>query len=180
MGRVILNAPKLLSAFQVGRSRTGALGITRPTTRPGGRVPIAYRLEPSDFALRFLCNIYPMKILPRIVMFAGLPLALSAAQPWQEVIVPSVAEAAAAFPSPPKEYGAITWATGSVDVGPRGPASSDDRRHGVAASREAAAPCPATRAFSDPQTPARALSRRMPRATDTREQNRGRPRCAVV
>jgi hypothetical protein len=53
-----------------------------------------------------------MKILPRIVMFAGLPLALSAAQPWQEVIVPSVAEAAAAFPSPPKEYGAITWATG--------------------------------------------------------------------
>ena len=54
-----------------------------------------------------------MKIPSRlVVLFAGLPLALSAAQSWQEVIVPSVAEAAAAFPSPPKEYGAIHWATG--------------------------------------------------------------------
>mgnify|MGYP001546460907 FL=1 len=41
-----------------------------------------------------------------------LPFVLSAAQPWQEIALPTVAEAAAAFPSPPKEYGAIHWATG--------------------------------------------------------------------
>ena len=37
---------------------------------------------------------------------------LRAAQPWQEVTVPTVAEAAASFANPPKEYGAIHWATG--------------------------------------------------------------------
>jgi hypothetical protein len=39
-----------------------------------------------------------------------LPVSLEAAQPWQEVTQPSVAEAAAAFPKPPREYGAISWA----------------------------------------------------------------------
>ncbi len=43
---------------------------------------------------------------------ATLPIVLSAAQPWQEIAMPTVAEAAAAFPTPPKEYGAIHWATG--------------------------------------------------------------------
>ena len=37
---------------------------------------------------------------------------LHAAQPWQEVTMPTVAEAAASFSNPPKEYGAIHWATG--------------------------------------------------------------------
>lgn len=34
----------------------------------------------------------------------------SAVQPWRQVTVPTVAEAAAAFPQPPTEYGAIHWA----------------------------------------------------------------------
>lgn len=33
-----------------------------------------------------------------------------AAEPWQQVVVPPVAEVAAAFRNPPKEYGAIHWA----------------------------------------------------------------------
>jgi hypothetical protein len=41
---------------------------------------------------------------------ALFPLLARAAQPWQTVTVPSVAEAAAAFPAPPKEYRAIHWA----------------------------------------------------------------------
>ncbi|HWA10561.1 MAG TPA: glycosyl hydrolase [Opitutaceae bacterium] len=47
-----------------------------------------------------------------ILLATGLAPALSAAQFWQEVTMPTVAEAAAAFPQPPKEYAAIHWATG--------------------------------------------------------------------
>src|SRR5471032_1072644 len=43
-------------------------------------------------------------------LFAVAPV--RAAQPWQEVTMPTVAEAAASFANPPKEYGAIHWATG--------------------------------------------------------------------
>jgi len=51
-----------------------------------------------------------MKIPPRWILLLSLPVSLEAAQPWQEVTQPSVAEAAAAFPKPPREYGAISWA----------------------------------------------------------------------
>ena len=50
---------------------------------------------------------------PLVAMIAVFAVAsLRAAQPWQEVTVPTVAEAAASFANPPKEYGAIHWATG--------------------------------------------------------------------
>ena len=47
-----------------------------------------------------------------IVATLALPAValLHAAQPWREITVPTVAEAAAAFPQPPMEYGAIHWA----------------------------------------------------------------------
>src|SRR5471032_2212461 len=48
-----------------------------------------------------------------VTLFAASAVAtLHAASPWQEVTMPTVAQAAAAFPNPPKEYGAIHWATG--------------------------------------------------------------------
>jgi hypothetical protein len=48
-----------------------------------------------------------------IILFAlllCLTLPLPAAQEWREITMPTVAEAAASFPAPPKEYGAIHWA----------------------------------------------------------------------
>jgi hypothetical protein len=51
-----------------------------------------------------------LKTLSRLFLLACLPLQLWAAQPWREITVPTVAEAAAAFPRPPKEYSAIHWA----------------------------------------------------------------------
>jgi hypothetical protein len=51
-----------------------------------------------------------MKTLFRFVLLAGLSLPLHAGQPWREITVPTVAEAAAAFPQPPREYGVIHWA----------------------------------------------------------------------
>jgi alpha-L-rhamnosidase len=45
-------------------------------------------------------------------LLAGLSLPLRAAQPWQQITMPTVAEAAATFPNPPLEYGAIHWALG--------------------------------------------------------------------
>ena len=53
---------------------------------------------------------------PRIIslspflLLACLSLPLYAAQPWREVTMPTVAEAAASFAKPPKEYSAIYWA----------------------------------------------------------------------
>jgi hypothetical protein len=49
------------------------------------------------------------KLLP-CVLLGIFPLAATAAQPWQEITVPTVAQAAAAFPRPPMEYRAIHWA----------------------------------------------------------------------
>jgi hypothetical protein len=46
----------------------------------------------------------------QIVLLACLSLPLHAAQPWREVTVPTVAEAATSFAQPPKEYSAIHWA----------------------------------------------------------------------
>ena len=51
-----------------------------------------------------------MKMAFRIALLSLFPLAAQAAQPWQEVTMPTVAEAAAAFPKPPMEYRAIHWA----------------------------------------------------------------------
>jgi len=53
-----------------------------------------------------------MKTLSQFALLAFLSLQLRAAQPWQEVTMPTVAEAAASFANPPKEYGAIHWALG--------------------------------------------------------------------
>jgi hypothetical protein len=48
---------------------------------------------------------------PLIATLALLAIApLHAAQPWREITVPTIAEAAAAFPQPPMEYSAIHWA----------------------------------------------------------------------
>jgi hypothetical protein len=51
-----------------------------------------------------------MKTLLRSVLLSALPLFLNAAQPWREITVPTVAEAAANFATPPREYGTIHWA----------------------------------------------------------------------
>src|SRR5665213_783785 len=51
-----------------------------------------------------------MQNLSRWTALALLALPLEAAQPWREITLPTVAEAAAAFPAPPHEYGAIFWA----------------------------------------------------------------------
>ena len=50
-----------------------------------------------------------MKSPLRWALLALLPLPFSAAPAWQEVTMPTVAEAAAAFPKPPREFGAIDW-----------------------------------------------------------------------
>lgn len=51
-----------------------------------------------------------MKTLSCSVLLISLSLAAGAAEPWKEITVPTVAEAAAAFPKPPSETGAIHWA----------------------------------------------------------------------
>jgi hypothetical protein len=51
-----------------------------------------------------------MKNLSRFVLLSCLTLPLHAAQPWQEITVPTVAEAAVSFAKPPPEYSAIHWA----------------------------------------------------------------------
>ncbi len=51
-----------------------------------------------------------MKTLSNSVILVCLTLTLHAAQPWREIVVPTVAEAATAFRQPPTEYGAIHWA----------------------------------------------------------------------
>ena len=48
--------------------------------------------------------------LSQLALLAGLSLPLRAADPWRGVTMPTVAEAAASFAQPPKEYGAIHWA----------------------------------------------------------------------
>ena len=50
-----------------------------------------------------------MKMLTRLASLLALPFILKAAQPWQEIMMPTVAEAAVAFPQPPNEYRAIHW-----------------------------------------------------------------------
>ncbi len=51
-----------------------------------------------------------MKKLTLCALMCLFPLLASAAPPWQEVTVPSVAEAAQSFASPPRQFGAIHWA----------------------------------------------------------------------
>src|SRR5436853_638244 len=53
---------------------------------------------------------HPMKNIYRWLVLGLFPLAATAAQPWHEVTVPTVAEAAASFPKPPMDYRAIHWA----------------------------------------------------------------------
>ena len=53
-----------------------------------------------------------MKTISVWTLLGLIPLALGAAQPWQEVSNPTVGDLAAGFSNPPKEYGAIHWATG--------------------------------------------------------------------
>ena len=43
-------------------------------------------------------------------LFACFPAAANAGQQWQEITLPTVAEAAKSFANPPREYGAIHWA----------------------------------------------------------------------
>ena len=52
----------------------------------------------------------PMKTLSQFALLACLSLPLHAAQPYREITMPTVAEAAASFAQPPREYGAIHWA----------------------------------------------------------------------
>ena len=51
-----------------------------------------------------------MRMLLCLGLLVALPFAVHAAQPWREVTLPTVAEAAASFNRPPREYGAIHWA----------------------------------------------------------------------
>jgi hypothetical protein len=69
-----------------------------PGMNPPQNVPVA---APSRLAV---------KILFGLVMLASFSPLLRAGQPWREVTVPTVAEAAASFAQPPMEYRAIHWA----------------------------------------------------------------------
>ncbi|MGD1086774.1 MAG: glycosyl hydrolase [Verrucomicrobiota bacterium] len=51
-----------------------------------------------------------MKSLAPLALLAGLSLPVQAAQPYRQITVPTIAEAAAVFPKPPPEYSAIHWA----------------------------------------------------------------------
>jgi hypothetical protein len=53
-----------------------------------------------------------MRVLLGFALLACFSPRLGAAQPWQEIAMPTVAQAAALFANPPKEYGAIYWALG--------------------------------------------------------------------
>ncbi len=50
------------------------------------------------------------KSFAKLIVGFGLSLSVFAAQPFQEITTPTVADAAAAFAQPPKEYSAIHWA----------------------------------------------------------------------
>jgi hypothetical protein len=50
------------------------------------------------------------RALPLGSLWVCLALQSRAVQAWREITVPTVAQAAAAFPAPPREYGAIHWA----------------------------------------------------------------------
>jgi hypothetical protein len=50
------------------------------------------------------------KLIHPIALICLCPLVCSAAQPWQEITMPTVAEAAQTFADPPRQYGAIHWA----------------------------------------------------------------------
>jgi len=51
-----------------------------------------------------------MKNTCRMLLLAVCAAGLLAQRPWQQITVPSLNEAAAAFRTPPREYGAIHWA----------------------------------------------------------------------
>jgi hypothetical protein len=51
-----------------------------------------------------------MRVFLRCALLIWLPLVADAVQAWREVTMPTVAEAAASFAQPPREYGAIHWA----------------------------------------------------------------------
>ena len=53
---------------------------------------------------------FKMKILSRLVLLAWIAPRLYGAQPYREITMPTVAEAAATFVQPQKEYSAIHWA----------------------------------------------------------------------
>jgi alpha-L-rhamnosidase len=59
--------------------------------------------------MRVLNSTSWIRCLP-FTLLAGLSLPLHAAQPWREVTVPTVADAATSFAQPPMEYRAIYWA----------------------------------------------------------------------
>jgi hypothetical protein len=50
-----------------------------------------------------------LKTLFRCALIGLFPLMARAAEPWQEITMPTVAEAAAVFPNPPREFAAIHW-----------------------------------------------------------------------
>ena len=51
------------------------------------------------------------RLLVSLAIVPLLAAVLPAQRPWQEITVPSLAEAAANFNTPPREYGAIAWLT---------------------------------------------------------------------
>ena len=60
----------------------------------------------------FLSLRFVLKSFSAWTALSCVPLFLHAAQPWQELSIPTVAETASSFANPPKEYGIIYWATG--------------------------------------------------------------------
>jgi hypothetical protein len=51
-----------------------------------------------------------MAIAISLAVLVWLPSSVVVQSPWQQIIVPSVREAAASFAAPPREYGAMHWA----------------------------------------------------------------------
>ena len=67
--------------------------------------------EPTA-GMHAMSSLQPMtrRALPLGSLCVCLALQSRAAQAWREITVPTVAQAAAAFPAPPREFGAIHWA----------------------------------------------------------------------
>jgi hypothetical protein len=51
-----------------------------------------------------------MKTATAWALLSLSPILAVAAEPWQEIVMPSVSQAASSFANPPREYGAIHWA----------------------------------------------------------------------
>ncbi len=121
-GGQIHDPRRRLEAESLRRSGTSARAIDRRAGRnhaDGNRQgPCPRGAKDSDHPSPHCKRTLVMKplriiaVVTSIAILVVLPSSLVAQGPWQEITMPTVREAAASFPKPPREYGAIHWALG--------------------------------------------------------------------